>query len=132
MRGQTALLILIPALTAQAATEEAARDVLASRCLACHAQIASGGLRLDSREAVCRGGESGAAIVAGDAAKSRRYQAVSRTVPGVKPMPPEVSLTREEVAALKRWIDEGAPWSASGDHWSFRPLARNQKGQTID
>src|SRR6266487_3417147 len=89
MRGPPALLILIATLTAQASTEEAARKVLASRCWACHTQMALGGLRLDSRDAMLRGGKSGAAVVPGDAAKSRLYQAVSRVLPGVRPMPPD-------------------------------------------
>src|SRR6267142_2104550 len=114
MRGRSGLLILIATLTAQASTEEAARKVLASRCWACHAQMAMGGLRLDSRDAMLRGGKSGAAIVLGDAAKSRLFQAVSRAAPSVKPMPPEAALSAEEVATLKRWIDEGAPWSEPG------------------
>ena len=63
MSGQPALLLLIAALSAKASTEEAARKVLASRCWACHSQMAMGGLRLDSRDAMLRGGKSGAAIV---------------------------------------------------------------------
>ena len=132
MRGRLGLLILIATLTAQASTEEAARKVLASRCWACHAQMAMGGLRLDSRDAMLRGGKSGAAIVPGDAAKSRLYQAVARALPAVKPMPPAVVLSPEEVATLRHWIDEGASWSDPGDHWSFRPLIQNRRGQTID
>src|SRR6266851_8338560 len=92
MRGHSGWLILIATLAAQASTEEAARKVLASRCWACHAQTAMGGLRLDSRDAILRGGKSGAAIVPGDAAKSRLYQAVLRAQPNVKPMPPDASL----------------------------------------
>ena len=87
MRGRLALLI-IAALTAQASTEEAARKVLATRCWACHAQMAMGGLRLDSREAMLRGGGSGPALMPGDAANSRLYLAVARALPSVKPMPP--------------------------------------------
>ena len=61
MHSRSVLLILIATLTAQASTEDAARKVLASRCWACHAQMAMGGLRLDSRDAMLRGGKSGAA-----------------------------------------------------------------------
>jgi hypothetical protein len=132
MRGRSGLLILIATLTAQASTDEAARKVLASRCWACHAQMAMGGLRLDSRDAMLRGGRSGAAIVVGDAAKSRLYQAVSRALPSVRPMPPDAALSPEEAATLKDWINEGASWSDPGDHWSFRPLVQNRQGQTID
>src|SRR2546430_8652304 len=111
MRGRSGLLILIATLTAQAAsTEEAARKVLASRCWACHAQMAMGGLRLDSRDAMLRGGKSGPAIVPGDAAKSRLYQAVSRALPSVRPMPPDAVLSPDELATVGHWINEGASW----------------------
>src|SRR5436190_12412842 len=98
MRGRSGLLILIATLTAQASTEEAARKILATRCWACHAQMAMGGLRLDSREAMLRGGKSGAAVAPGDASKSRLYQAVTRTTPGVRPMPPDAALSPDEQA----------------------------------
>ena len=108
MRCQAALWILIPILAAQASTEEAARKVLVARCWACHAQMALGGLRLDSREAILRGGKSGASIMLGDSARSRVYQAISRAQPGVKPMPPDAALSPDEVRTLERWINEGA------------------------
>ncbi len=132
MRGRLAFLILMATLTAQASTEEAARKVLASRCWACHAQMALGGLRLDSRDGMLHGGKSGPAIVPGNAAKSRLYQAVARTQPQVKPMPPDVVLSPEELSTLEHWINEGASWSDSSDHWSFRPLGQNLQGQSID
>jgi cytochrome c553 len=132
MRSQPALLILVTALTAQASTEEAARKILTSRCWACHAQMATGGLRLDSREAMLRGGKSGAAIIPGDAAKSRIYQAVARSEPVVKPMPPGTKLSPEEVGTLERWINEGAPWTSAGQHWSFQPLRHNRQSDSID
>jgi cytochrome c553 len=132
LRCHPALLILIAALSANASTEEAARKVLASRCWACHSQMAMGGLRLDSRDAMLRGGKSGAAIVIGDAAKSRLYQAIARTEPAVKPMPPGVALSPDDLQTLEHWINEGAPWTEPDSHWSFRPLGRNQPDGTID
>ena len=41
------------------------RPLLAKNCWACHRQSAMGGLRLDSREAILKGGKSGPAIVPG-------------------------------------------------------------------
>ena len=132
MRGRSGLLILIATITAQASTEAAARKILASRCWSCHAQVSMGGLRLDSREAMLRGGKSGAAVAPGDAPNSRLYQAISRTAPAVRPMPPDAALSPDEQSTLQQWINEGASWSDSGDHWSFRPLSQNRPGQTID
>ena len=127
-----ALWFLVVSVAAQAATEEAARKVLASRCWACHAQTAAAGLRLDSREAMLRGGQSGPAITPGRAADSRLYQAVSRDHPDVKPMPPGAGLSAVEVQTLKEWINEGAAWSGPGDHWSYRALRRIRPGEGID
>ena len=45
--------------------ESKVRPVLAKNCFSCHRQTAMGGLRLDSREAVLKGGNSGPAIVPG-------------------------------------------------------------------
>ncbi len=53
------------------------RPVLAGTCVKCHGPTkASGGLRLDSREAMLKGGEGGPAVVPGDPKSSRLIQAV--------------------------------------------------------
>src|SRR6476469_5767362 len=46
------------------------RPLLASNCFACHTQSAMGGLRVDSRDALLKGGDTGPAIVPGDPDKS--------------------------------------------------------------
>jgi hypothetical protein len=50
--------------------ETRVRPILASECFSCHTNSQLGGLRLDSREAMLRGGKSGPAIVPGDPEKS--------------------------------------------------------------
>ena len=60
--------------------EKKIRPVLAEKCYGCHSsKIKSplGGLRVDTRDGLLRGGDSGKAIVAGDPAASRLIQAVS-------------------------------------------------------
>ena len=59
--------------------ETKVRPVLAANCYDCHADMRSGGLRLDSREAMLKGGKSGPAIVPGDPEKSLLIQAVRQT-----------------------------------------------------
>ncbi|MFN3325801.1 MAG: PSD1 and planctomycete cytochrome C domain-containing protein [Bryobacteraceae bacterium] len=133
MRWCAIVFSLVLASALQASHEEAARKILTARCWACHTQAAMGGLRLDSREAILQGGRSGSALVPGDAARSRLIQAVLRTAPGVKPMPPDSALKPEEIEILKAWIDGGAPWSqAKGQHWAFLPLRAPAPGATID
>src|SRR5436305_384403 len=59
--------------------ETRVRPVLAAKCFACHTQAESGGLRADSREALLKGGISGASLVPGDPEKSLLVQAVRQT-----------------------------------------------------
>ncbi len=92
--------------------EAKVRPVLVSRCLACHADSASGGLRLDSRQAVLKGGKSGPAVMVGDADASLLIQAVGHTHPKLK-MPPTGELEPAEVANLKEWVKQGAVWPQS-------------------
>ncbi len=85
------------------------RPLLIERCFKCHADSESkGGLRLDSREAAFKGGESGAAIVDGKPEESLLLQAV-RHANGLK-MPPDGKLTAAQIEALTLWIRAGAVW----------------------
>ena len=56
--------------------ETRVRPVLAASCFDCHTDQRNGGLRVDSREALLKGGRSGPAIVPGDPDKSRLIQAM--------------------------------------------------------
>ncbi len=88
--------------------ETRVRPVLASNCFDCHGDLSSGGLRLDSREAMLKGGRSGPAIVPGDPDKSLLVQAIRQT--GTLKMPKGGKLTAAEVDGLVEWIRGGAPW----------------------
>ncbi len=108
--------------------ETEVRPLLARRCFGCHgASRQKGGLRLDSREAVLRGGESGPAVVPGKPGESLLLEAVRYES---LEMPPNGRLSDREVAALQRWIALGAPWprvaQGAGDPaatwWSFQPV----------
>ncbi len=131
MLHRMTLLVLLGT-AAWASSEDAARKVLAARCWACHAQTEMGGLRLDSREAMLRGGKSGPAMIAGRSEESRMYQAVARNKPGVMPMPPGPPLKPVEIETLRKWIDEGAPWRDESAHWAYRPLRSPAATESID
>jgi mono/diheme cytochrome c family protein len=111
--------------------------LLQQRCFGCHGDEPKlrGGLDLRSREGLLRGGDTGPALVPGDASRSLLYQAV--LAEGERQMPPkkENRLSKEELAAVKEWIDKGAPWIdvkaiAKGadwkidprDAWAFQPI----------
>lgn len=97
-----------------------ARDVqpiLRQRCIGCHGpsqQMA--GLRLDRRRDAMRGSTFGTVIGPGNSDGSRLALRVSGTSRGTQ-MPPTGALPPEQIAVLKRWVDEGADWpdAVSGD-----------------
>ena len=121
MRGLAALVLLAAPLLA-----EDARQILSRNCYACHSQTKMGGLRLDSRDGILRGGNSGPAVVPGDADKSLLIQAVRRTHARFK-MPPTGPLKPEEVESLVAWVKAGADWPAgSVTYWAFQPVKRPQ------
>jgi hypothetical protein len=98
----------------------------------CHgADKQESSLRVDSRAALLKGGESGPAIVAGKNNESYLIELVTAKHGDLR-MPPEGSpLTAEQITAIRRWIDDGAPWpgdididSAASRHWAFQPVVR--------
>ena len=93
--------------------ESVIRPLLVERCHACHAgDEAKGGLRLDSRAGLVRGGDSGAAIDPGEPPlESLLIRAVSHT-DGLE-MPPDGRLPQMQIDALRAWVAAGAPWPDS-------------------
>src|SRR5690348_6253982 len=86
--------------------ETRVRPVLAANCYDCHTDEHFGGLRVDSREALLKGGRSGPAIVPGDPDKSLLIQAVRQTRETLK-MPKGGKLKPEEIDALAEWVKAG-------------------------
>jgi len=115
--------------------EKHIRPVLVDRCYKCHSAQAKklkGGLRLDTREGLRKGGASGDAIQPGNAAESLLIQALRHAAdaPG---MPPDAPLTGNVVNAFVAWVNMGAPDprtgaeavpAEAGQHWSLRPVTR--------
>ena len=100
------------------------RPVLSKNCFACHGpdeHSRQGNLRLDTR--VGATGETGghAGIVPGNSAASRVV--VRITHPKLPMPPPEAGkrLSEQEIALIKRWIDQGAHYEG---HWAFEPPVR--------
>ena len=116
--------------------EQRVRPLLAAKCLECHGdEEPEGGLQLTSRAGALKGGESGPAVVAGRPEESLLIQAVRQM--GELKMPPDGKLRDDEIAALVRWIEGGAPWPAEvagatrkefrvtdedRRHWAFQPI----------
>ena len=100
------------------------RPVLAAACLGCHGSgKQKAGLRLDVAEsAFARNKESGqAAVVPHKPADSELIRRITSTEPDSVMPPPDShkTLTAEQKAILKRWVEEGAVYEP---HWAFKPI----------
>jgi cytochrome c553 len=122
--------------------EKNVRPVLVRQCLACHSSPTSpmGGLRLDSREGMLKGGAHGPAVVPGKASESLIVRAV-RQFETLR-MPPSGKLKDADIAALAQWIEMGAPWGAAAEsrkpadagkqYWAFIPPRAAEPPQVHD
>ena len=120
--------------------ETQVRPLLAKNCWGCHRQTAMGGLRLDSRESILKGGKSGPAVTPNRPAESLVIQAVTHQHERLR-MPPSGKLPDAEIATLTAWVAQGAYWppddaapapaQKSGEYqisaeqrafWAFQPV----------
>jgi len=147
-----------PLLAAEESNDQAAieffekkiRPVLVEQCYKCHSATAEelkGGLRLDSREGIRQGGESGHAIVPGDLESSLLIEAIRYE--GFE-MPPERKLPDQVIADFEAWVRMGAPdpregaaatvespkskidLAAAKQFWSFVPPQRHAQPAVND
>jgi len=90
-----------------------AGPILKERCGECHTGDGEGvkasGFSVDSYETVMKGTRLGPVIVAGSAESSSLYRMVSgKTDPQIQMPHGKTSLSDEQIATLKTWIDQGA------------------------
>jgi len=125
--------------------ENKIRPVLVQHCYECHAADAKelgGKLRLDTREAMRQGGQSGPALIAGKPDASLIIQALRYD--GVE-MPPQQPLPPTVVEDFARWIRRGAPDPRTADStakkqppddgetlWSLQPVNKPSVPQVQD
>ena len=122
--------------------EKSIRPVLINRCYECHSLESGkskGGLLLDSRAALLKGGDNGPALVAGSPDKSLLIESVRYHNQDLQ-MPPKGALPAAEIKALEDWVRMGAPdpreapaagkspgprmidLAEGSKHWAFRPI----------
>jgi hypothetical protein len=111
--------------------------VLLARCYSCHsagAKEVKAGLRLDTREGLRQGGESGAAVIPGDVDESLLIQAIRYET---YEMPPGDKLPDNVIHDFEKWVEMGAPdprarsdakkkrsLSDARKFWSFQPVKK--------
>jgi mono/diheme cytochrome c family protein len=119
--------------------ETKVRPILANNCYGCHTNSALGGLRLDSLEAMTKGGEHGTALKPGDPENSTIIARLKEANADLR-MPKGGKLKPAQIADLEAWVKAGAPWPKSAqtatasvngkytisperrNFWSFKPL----------
>lgn len=131
--------------------EKKIRPVLATNCYGCHSsklKSPMGGLVLDTKSGLLRGGDSGPAIVPGKPAESLLLRAMRFNDPMLK-MPPTSKLPDTVIADFEQWISAGAPdprmeapseaavakrrgidFDKGRQWWSFQPV-REQAAPTV-
>ena len=117
--------------------EKKIRPTLVENCYKCHSaqsEKVKGGLLLDTREGLLKGGDTGPAIVPGDPEKSLLIKAVRYTDENLQMPPKDKKLSAEQVSALETWIKMGAPdprlpkaalqadLEKGKGHWAFQPV----------
>jgi len=89
--------------------EKQIRPLLVEHCVKCHGpEKQEGGLSLATRELLVKGGDTGAALVAGKPTESLLVDAVEYL--SEPKMPPSGKLPAEKIEQLRRWVESGAAW----------------------
>ena len=99
--------------------------ILSDACYRCHGpdeNARKAKLRLDTKEGLYRT-RNGITVVAPGKVDDSELVARTGSTDDEEVMPPRDAVRQlkpAEIATLRRWVAEGAPWSA---HWSFEPVA---------
>jgi hypothetical protein len=144
MRIACVCALLVALCVAAASAEEAAprpidfvrdvRPILARNCFACHGpdeHERQGELRLDTQEGAFGEVNGNRPITPGDVENSEALRRITASDEGER-MPPAdsgKSLSAEEIATIRRWIDEGAAWKS---HWAFEKPAKASLPEVSD
>ena len=122
------------------------RPVLVKHCYKCHSAKSKepkGGLLLDTRQGIRRGGDSGHGVVPGELAES---QVISAMRFESAEMPPDGQLSASIIADFEKWVKMGAPDPRKGaslvqkkidfekakDYWAYRPIKKPAVPRTKD
>ncbi len=101
------------------------QPIFAKHCAACHGEkVQEGAFRLDTREHLFKGGDSGELVRPGKSAESLLLNRISSEDDGDR-MPLDADpLSDAQITLIRRWVNEGAVWPdgvtvAEPKHWAF-------------
>jgi Protein of unknown function (DUF1553)/Protein of unknown function (DUF1549)/Planctomycete cytochrome C len=99
------------------------RPILSNKCFKCHGpDLKKGGLDLQTRDSALKPLKTdGFAIVPGNSEDSRLLEKVLAKGPSQRMPPKGDPLTPNQIATLKRWIEQGAKYE---EHWAYVKPAR--------
>src|SRR5262249_53774086 len=99
------------------------KPIFEASCIRCHGRgRTKGEFRIDNRNTVLKGGESGPAVMPGKSAESYLIELVMGFDPD-NTMPKKGSrLTREQIGLLRAWIDQGVNWDETVTFARTEPL----------
>ena len=120
--------------------ENKVRPLLVERCYDCHSATKKikGGLSLDSKDSILKGGDTGPSLVPGNPDSSLLIKAVRYADEHLQ-MPPKKKLEDAQVSILVDWVKMGAPDPRTGGskispfdtvmaegrkHWAFQPVSK--------
>ncbi len=100
------------------------RPILAKHCLQCHGpdeRERQGEIRLDLRKEVVAVRDGHAGIVPGKPEASELFRRITSDGPNERMPPPGAgkSLSPEQIAVVRQWILDGAPYEG---HWAYEPI----------
>lgn len=116
--------------------EQKIRPLLVTHCFECHSTTTetNGGLVLDSKDGIVRGGDHGSAVNLENLEASLLLTAIHYSDPEFE-MPPKGKLGEREIALFEQWVKMGVPYpavevkltekpkidiEAGKQHWAFR------------
>jgi Protein of unknown function (DUF1553)/Protein of unknown function (DUF1549)/Planctomycete cytochrome C/Concanavalin A-like lectin/glucanases superfamily len=127
------------------------QPILSEHCHKCHSHSSDkikGGLVVDSLAGLLKGGDTGPAVVPGNLDKSLLIGAVRYTNEDLQMPPKDKKLSADQIAALEKWVNLGAPWPGQDpakavavrgkfseedrQWWSFQPLKESSIPEVED
>ena len=116
--------------------EKSVRPVLVESCYKCHGpEKQKGELRMDSREALLKGNDSGPVVFPGDPLKGTFIRSIRHESENMMPEKAP-KLSDEKIAGLTEWVRMGLPWpendktatpskaQIASTHWAFQPIRK--------